>query len=443
MIITEKIKKLTKKAKLKMFTKDLMFFGLQSYKFDWSFEDPGHENVEGWVLFNKDNPDQLEAGSIHFNSRIINKDDYTYNHLCYLNCHELLHILNKHGSRRGNRRNDVWCVACDHVVETELKNMSNIIKPWNNQYNIIPELTKEMPNCTAEKAYNWLMNNKSFATRISQNPKTGQIEVKDQNGNVMFTVSPMQGGADEKGKIDQQTTQEVEQFVSEARAIFNDMKKKGTISGSIAEHLKNILKVEIPWDELLEKAIKTNVVLKPDGRSWRNLNKYYICHGLTLPGINMEESNEGVGTLIVLVDTSGSVSKKQLRQFSYIIEKSMQYFKTVKLLIHDIDIHQEVEFNKDNILKFYNFISNEGYKGRGGTSHKPAFDKCEKMWEKNADEISMIISLTDCYSDIEHIYNNYNFLKNNTPLVFLITPDGKKMSLDKDFGEITQIFIKE
>jgi predicted metal-dependent peptidase len=441
-IMNQKIKNLAKKAKLKLFTKDLMFFGLQSYKFEWSFEDPGHENAEGWVLFSKDDPDHLEAGTIHFNERIVSKDDYTYNHLCYLNCHELLHILNKHGSRRGNRRNDVWCVACDHVVETELKHMSNVIKPWNNQYNIIPEITKAIPNCSAEKAYNWLLQNKQFASRISQNPETGQIEVKDQNGEVMFTVSPMQGGSDEKGKIEPQTVQQVEQFVSEARAMFTDMKKKGTISGSISEHLDKILKVEIPWDELLEKAIKTNVVLKPDGRSWRNINKYYVGIGLTLPGYSLEETNEGVGTLIICADTSGSVSKKQLKQFSYVIEKSMTYFERVVLLVHDVQIHQEKEFSKDNILEFYNFISKEGYKGRGGTSHKYVFDKIEEMWENDMDDISMCISLTDAYSDIEHLYKNYKFIKNNTPLVFILTDDGKIMTLEKDYGEITQIQIK-
>lgn len=442
-MITSKIKNLIKKAKLKMFTKNLIFFGLQSYKFNWTFEDPGHENWEARVIFNKEDLSQLEAGNIYFNNNILEKKDYDYKNLCYVCIHELLHILNKHGLRKGNKKHVIWAVACDHVVETEMKQMSNIFKPWQNRYNIIDELTDNLPNCSAEQAYNWLFKHKSFPNRIKQNPESDQIEVLDQNGNTMFTVNPQQGGADEKGNIDSVSSLQVDQFISEARAIFNDMKKKGSISGHIAEYLNNILKIEIPWDELLEKAIKINTIMKPDNRSWKNLNKFYQPHGITLPGYSMTETNEGIGQLIIYVDTSGSINKKQLKQFSYIIEKSMHYFKTIKLLVHDVQIHQEKDFDKDNILAFYNFISKEGYKGRGGTSHEYVFNKTNKMWEEHPDDISMVIALTDNYSDIHSIYKEYSFIKNNVPLIILITNDGVEHSFDKNFGEIKQIKMEE
>ncbi len=120
----------------------------------------------------------------------------------------------------------------------------------------------------------------------------------------------------------------------------------------------------------------------------------------------------------------------------------MKYFKNIKVLIHDVNIQQERDFNKDNILAFYEFIKNEGYKGRGGTSHQYVFERIEKLWEENPDDLSMCISLTDMYSDIESLYKKQQFIINNFPLVFIITSSGKKIKLDESIGEITQIQIK-
>jgi hypothetical protein len=53
----------------------------------------------------------------------------------------------------------------------------------------------------------------------------------------------------------------------------------------------------------------------------------------------------------------------------------------------------------------------------------------------------MVISLTDMCSDIESIYKRYEWIKNNLPLVFIITKDGDYSNLDTTFGSITQIKI--
>lgn len=267
------------------------------------------------------------------------------------------------------------------------------------------------------------------------------IEVFDQHGNKMFEVSPTQGGADKDGEIDETSSQEVKKIISEGRAILENMKKKGSISGKMSEYLTKLLEVKIPWTELVEKAIKTNTILEPNNRSWKQLNKFYSPIGITLPGYAMEESNEGIGTLIISVDTSGSISKTILKKFSYVIEQSMKYFKSIKVLVHDVSIHQEKDFEKDTINQFYDFIKNEGYKGRGGTSHKYVFDKIEDLWNDDPDDLSMYMSLTDMYSDVENIYTQYSFIKNNLPTVFLII-DGRTTTLDKSIGTISQILIE-
>jgi len=438
--MNDQISLLVRKAKLKFFTNALIFFGMCANKFSWEIE-PLPESIEGYVKFIETDLSRIESGSIHINESFVSKPDYTYNNLIFIICHELLHILNKHGTRRGDREWETWNVAADHVIEVFLRNMSDIIKPYHNRYNIISEIYNDKPDCTVEYAYDWLIKHPRTIQIGEQEDMT--IEVSDKNGNVMFTVTANLGGITSATEdIDSLKVALTDQLVAEARAIFENLKSKGNSPGYLVSYLDKILKVEIPWETLVEKSIKTNVIMKPDERSWRCLNKYFVPHKINIPGYASVEDTEGTGTLIIGVDSSGSISDKDLKKFSSVVEHSMQHFKIVKLLVHDTDVRQRYEFTKENIGEFYKFVSKTGYHGRGGTSHKYLFEEIQKeFWEKDKDELSMVLSLTDNYSDIEYNYKQFEWIKNNLPLVIIISKGGKLLSLDGSFGNITQIKI--
>jgi len=441
----EDIGLLIRKAKLKLFTKALIFFGMCANKFTWEIEE-FDKRIEGYVLFDSENLTKIESGTIFLNKHFVSKPDYTYNNLIFTICHELLHILNKHGARRGDRKWEEWNVACDHVIEIFLKKLSNIIKPYNNKYNIIEELEYQNPNCTAEYVYDWIMKNPS-KIQVSDTQNMS-ITVTDGDGKPMFIVSSIIGGITPNcisDELDESTKNMlIDQFVAESRALFENIKTQGNLPEYLTTYLDELLKVEIPWETLVEKSIKTNIIMKPDDRSWRSLNKFFMPHRLNLPGTSLTQELEGTGTLIVGCDSSASISHKDLKKFSGIIETSMIHFKTIHLIVHDTIIHQRKMFDKDTIHEFYRFISDEGYRGRGGTSHKYLFEEVQtEYWEKNKDDLSMVISLTDGYSDIESYYQNpkFEWIKNNIPLVFIITKDGNGMSLDQTYGNISQIKI--
>jgi predicted metal-dependent peptidase len=432
---------LVKKAKLKMFTNELFFFGISSNKFKWEIENL-EDHIEGMTIFSRDDLSKIENGTIYFNKNYLEKDDYTSNNFVFLICHELLHILNKHGIRAVDKIWPVWCAACDHVIECFLKNMSNIIKPYQDQYNIIPDLEIEKPNCSADQAYEWLIK-KTPIIKIEEDPNSGIITVS-KNDEIIFDTHNIMGGGSGKSEEDEgnDLNNQIEQIVAEARAIFENIKARGFTPGRLVEYLDKILQVEIPWQQLLEKAIKTNVIMKPDERGWTNLNKMYIPHKITLPGYTFSESREGVGILVIGVDSSGSINTKNLREFAGVIEKSMMYFKTIKMIVHDVAIHQIREFSNDNIHEFYEFISKIGFKGRGGTSHKFLFDEVAKIYDsEDRDDLSMVLSLTDGYSDIQRICNNYKWINDKLPLVIVLTKNARLINLPED-KDITQIKIQ-
>jgi len=53
----------------------------------------------------------------------------------------------------------------------------------------------------------------------------------------------------------------------------------------------------------------------------------------------------------------------------------------------------------------------------------------------------MVISLTDGYSDIENLVDKYNWIKNNTPLVFMSTSGWKFKDEKEEFKNISNIQI--
>ncbi len=426
--MNSKIEQLIRKARFQFFTNSLMFFGMMANKFIWNIK-PLDEYIEGFVQLDDLGSSKIENGSIYINDFYLIKPNYHYNNLVFIICHELLHILHKHGIRKQNRNHIIWNVACDHVIEVFLKQLKRLITPYDNKYNIIPTLEYNSPKCTAEEAYEWLLNNQ-HVIKIKQLTDM-IIEVSNKNNEYMFTVIiPPEGN---------NTENIIEQITMEARAIFENLKSKGNLPGQLIGYLDQILKIEIPWEKLIEKSIKINVIMKPDDRTWKCPNKYFIPQNIILPGYSTIDSKEGTGVLIIGIDTSRSISRNDLKKFSSVIEQSLDYFLCVKVIIHDTTIYQKVEFTKDNILTFYNFLTNIGYQGRGGTSHKKLFDEIELLWNENKDELSMVICLTDMDSNIEQIYQKYSWVKNNLPLVFIITQDGKFLNLEKQFGHITQI----
>jgi len=193
-------------------------------------------------------------------------------------------------------------------------------------------------------------------------------------------------------EVKEKMSKSVDYFRDELKAIrtgraslslFENIKTQGNLPEYLTTYLDELLKVEIPWETLVEKSIKTNIIMKPDDRSWRSLNKFFMPHRLNLPGTSLTQELEGTGTLIVGCDSSASISHKDLKKFSGIIETSMIHFKTIHLIVHDTIIHQRKMFDKDTIHEFYRFISDEGYRGRGGTSHKYLFEEVQtEYWEK-------------------------------------------------------------
>jgi len=432
-----KTEEFIRKARLKLSSKLYRFLGLCLYPIRViPIEcDP---DLEGFVNY-ETNSNRFE-NQIHINSVIIdNHPKYKTKNMIDILMHELFHILKRHDSRCGNRDKDIWNVACDHINDMSLKKM-NLSEPIIG-YNIIQAIEHNDSLQSEEEVYKWLIKNKNRVeigkdssdnnsnssgddsnNNNSNSNSKSKIKVKDTYNGQEFSFVPDLS----QTNIRPEQKQVVEDYVSQIRAIYNIEKEKGTITADLKNMFDELLKIEIPWETLLEKAIKANAVEKSNRRSWRRLNKHYINLGIHLPGNVSSRDQDAVNTLIIHIDSSGSIDNENLRKAGYVIVKSAQYFEKIILLIADVKIKQEVIFNKREFKNIEDYFKDAGITGRGGTSHRFIFEYVDKYYELNPDNLSMVISITDMYSDIEGTINKAEFVK-VVPLILINTSNKRQI----------------
>jgi predicted metal-dependent peptidase len=144
---------------------------------------------------------------------------------------------------------------------------------------------------------------------------------------------------------------------------------------------------------------------------------------------NQSSNSVIIGLLIILIDVSGSIKVKELNMFSSVTYKSLKYFSKVLILVHNINIIQTITFEKDEFIKYMDFINNIGFLKGGGTSHYDCYEYIQKeIWNDKElkDKFSMVISLTDGFSDINSCLNNRNFTwMKSVPTTFIISSKKK------------------
>lgn len=410
------------------------------YQMNWRIDFDAPKDAFAYVAFTDKNSDDISANSIFFSPILFENPKFNDKNYIFILLHEILHKISGHNSRKGARDPILWNLATDHTINTLLKNCENeynkiknirpvdqkddttdtYIDGWKTVF--IDENIKE--NLSAEEIYEIFAKEKnrfSFKNISNDSDQNNWIEITDNKTGKKYIIN--------NNKLSNKDLDLEKNIQSECRERFRQLKDRGLKSNTLYEYLENILRVELPWEVIIKHAIHKYSILLPNRRSWYNPNKKYRCHNIILPGKHFSHEENKIGTCIISIDTSASISKNDLEKFTGVIIDSFNYFKDIIIITHDTIIHQLKSFNTDSISEFVDFVKNIGLQGRGGTSHKDVFDKIEEIMNDQFTDLSMYISLTDGYSDIEqewklHLWSSYNKI----PTYFIITKDGKLLN---------------
>lgn len=333
-------------------------------------------NIKGEMLWRKDFVDKLTDDELKF---------------CL--AHEVGHLVFAHLMRLGSRDPPAFNVASDIVLNDILqqngfRGPQGILMPSNHEIVLGDKVIENTHKKTAEEVYDELPKipmQMSGIGAVGQGSNSqdgnGDSEQQDKGYNYKtFDAHDYGEGASQSEK--DAAAEKWKDSTMEAAVM---ARQGGKLPAGMEELIGDIMNPKFNWKHLLRKFI-TNTL--PFDYSFSRPNRK--IPGIILPGVVKETVD-----IVVHVDTSWSISPKELSEFmSEIIGIGTAHHNLNMTLIEcDADIQQVVEVNSKNISK----LKSLKIKGRGGTSHKP-------IWEfisKNKPQCKLFVSLTDLCSDIE------------------------------------------
>jgi len=345
-------------------------------------------------------------------------------------CHEILHVILEHFDRRGHRKVGRWNAACDFVVNWIIK-QAGLKLPEGCLYD------EKFADMNAEKIYELLPDVPEMHIRVRGGGGSGSGSGGDADNECDWPDYPFdyhpettEGGGDKDGggkgsnegagdvKISKEVLEEWKHKVAQAAA---QARMRGNLPAYIEEIIKEIFKPKVNWREVLRRFVVQN--FKSDYR-WVPPNKKYVCHGLYMPSI----SGEGLGTIVVAVDVSGSVGDDEIKQFLGEVQGILDTYDCELWLIqHDHEVKENVVqvYRKGDVLGEVKIV------GRGGTSHVPVFEYINRNIPTKP---TCVVCCTDGYTEVPDTPPDY-------PVLWVLST--RYTDVVKKFGEIVFLDVEK
>lgn len=313
---------------------------------------------------------------IQYNPEFIK--DKTPNEKLFLYLHEIGHVILGHPFRRGNRNQDKWNIACDHATNLLLRSSGGVPIPENTHCD------EQYTDWSAERIYD----------TISDFPE-GEEEL--QGGSDLNQSQPDRSETQYQNMVD--TTWECgrvedsppdserdEASVQATMAIINRISTASnhSVPAAIRDLVNTLTTPKIAWPSLLSRFIYESCQIDYD---WMRPDmRYSGAGGIMLPSLH---SDNGI-TLVVILDTSGSVDQHLLSlfftEFKSIIS-SINYISVTVICCSD-SVDQMKTFYKGEVIE-YELL------GGGQTNFVPAFEAINTLGVQPA----CVIYFTDLFSD--------------------------------------------
>lgn len=159
---------------------------------------------------------------------------------------------------------------------------------------------------------------------------------------------------EEKQELERQVDQAIRQgLIAE--------KKFGKGAGGLGRDMEDLLTPTVDWREVLREFVKSTCAGK-DKSSWRRPNRRFLGSGTYMPTL----VSETVGSIVVAVDTSGSVGRDEFLEFMSEVKSIADDVKPsrVDMLYWDGEVDKHEEYEQHEVA---NLIDATRPMGGGGT----------------------------------------------------------------------------
>jgi predicted metal-dependent peptidase len=399
--------------------------------------------------------------------------------------HEVSHIIFMHDKRVGSRDKEVWNYAADFMINLLLWNIEKEAKGWEKARSLVAlnidgfkehmlfDLKYE--NMLEEEIYDELMKNaKSCTTTTTMSMKDflkgcsgndpgdgdsdGDGDNDDGNGNngdnddgdgggeikintttlefdghttTNVTIEfpqPIEGSSTDGSKGGAPDDMDTEMI----RTMFETgLLSRGFKNQSFKKFLTKMFDVKIPWKDILADSILIEVQRSPDVSYSRPRLSWLVNYNL--PYMPNYEVEDVLGTLIVIIDESGSITDDNIREAVGVVKQADSYYKDVYVIKHDVSVQWTKFYPEklddsdiDDLLTRHHC---------GGTSHQLAFEEVMRFSQMPDNSVSLVLCVTDLYSDIEVAQKT---LSNDIPRIYLKN-DHSEYNTSDIMGKVIQI----
>jgi predicted metal-dependent peptidase len=289
-------------------------------------------------------------------------DECNIDELFFILTNCVMHHILAHSQRKLDRKGYLWQLATDYAINSMLKKNKFKI-PKNANFN------NEFRNMYAEEIYEILKKqiNEEKGDSSFDDAKLLDSFIKKNGGNSNLFKS-----------IKNMAQKEIEQWDYAASLAKEVASKKSSTPLGFERFTKKIKTNDIDWKFELYNAINRHM---RNNYAFMPPNKKHIYRGIALPSLTSDTLS-----LVVAIDTSGSIKEDILGAFIGEFKSIMQNFPTVsiELLIADAKVHDHYSYIGNDELDFK-------LKGGGGTDYRPTFEYIDA----NIPHSSMILYFTD------------------------------------------------
>jgi predicted metal-dependent peptidase len=314
-------------------------------------------------------------------------DSLTDKQLAFLILHENMHKAYRHlvvWEKLWKKNAQLANMACDYVINLQIFDYD----PQGNEVEMPTDANGEALGLIDEQ-YRGMDAHQVFILLEKQQQQ------KKSGGNAQGSGDESSEGKGGQGMDDHDwenaqegTPQEQEQIAKDIEgALRQGAILAGKMGGNVSRDINELLTPKVNWKDALRDFVKTSTQGK-DQTTWRRLHKRYIGMDIIMPSTY----DEKVGSIVVAVDTSGSIGQAELAQF----------LGEVKAICDEVSPEQiDLLYWDTNVAGHETYMGAElasltettQAKGGGGTSPEcvPSYMKEKRL------EPECVIMLTDGY----------------------------------------------
>ena len=318
-------------------------------------------------------------------------DELSDRELDFVMMHEILHIVLQHCARQDERDNEVFNIACDIVVNSNILLENNMdiksitLKRYGESMHLTPS-GKEGHAYTAEQVYEMLPKDQNKKTRASNSGcaigRAKQARADGKAGASVWDDHSRWGMYEEDDTLRDVWVKRVED-AAESVAIRDPSNSRGLLPLFAKRMLEKLHRAQTDWRTILSDFIQEEVV----DYSFYPPDRRFDDSPFFLPDFNGKD--ELVLDILFMIDTSGSMSDKMITAAYSEVKGAIDQF--------DGKLRGWLGFFDAAIVEPKEFSSEEEFRiirpaGGGGTDFQIIFEYVAKHMKRPP---ASIIILTD------------------------------------------------